>query len=211
MRLVLGDDHRMFLDALGAGLSLRGHDVVGLSENVDHLVELVEREDPDLCIFDVDFGGRSVIASVATIRDRLPEVRIVLLAGTATPEVWTAYAEGKVDGLVNKLCDVTVLNSSIERVRAGERVIERFVPPAVRGRPTAGVDRLSSQERRVVRLLVSGASTAQIASELGVSTHTVRSHVQGVFQKLGVNSRAKVATVGFALGATGPGDGCHAG
>ncbi len=203
MKLVLGDDHRMFLDALGAGLERRGHVVLGMAERLDGLVELVESTRPDLCILDNDFGGRSVVASVAAIRSRQPGVRVVLLAGAAPTEVWTAFDGRLVDGVVNKLCDVAVLNRSIERVCRGERVVERFEHPRLRARAGSAADQLSGQEREVVRLLIRGASTEQIAAELGVSTHTVRSHVQGVFQKLGVNSRAKAARAGYALGVTG--------
>jgi DNA-binding CsgD family transcriptional regulator len=49
-------------------------------------------------------------------------------------------------------------------------------------------------------LLVRGASTDEMATELGVSTHTVRTHVQSVMRKLGVNSRTKAASMGVALG-----------
>lgn len=203
MRLVLGDDHRMFLDALGAGLERRGHQVLGMTGTLDGLVELVERAQPDLCILDNDFGGRSVVTSVAAIRDRQPAVRVVLLAGAAPLEVWTAFDQRLIDGVVNKLCDVGVLSRSIERVRNGERVVERFEQPRLRSRSGSVADQLSGQEREIVRMLIRGASTDQMAAELGVSTHTVRSHVQGVFQKLGVNSRAKAAQVGYALGVTG--------
>lgn len=202
MRLVLGDDHRMFLDALGAGLERRGHDVLGMTECLDELVDLVACTQPELCILDNDFGGRSVVASVAAIRSRQPGVRTVLLAGAAPTEVWAAFDARLIDGVVNKLCDINVLNRAIERVLRGERVVERFDQPRPRSRSTSAADLLSGQEREVVRLLVRGASTDQIAAALGVSTHTVRSHVQGVFQKLGVNSRAKAARVALALGVT---------
>ena len=202
MRLVLGDDHRMFLDALGAGLERRGHDVLGMTECLDGLVDLVARTQPDLCILDNDFGGRSVVTSVAAIRSRQPEVRTVLLAGSAPTEVWTAFDARLIDGVVNKLCDINVLNRAIESVLRGERVVERFDQPRLRSRSSSAADLLSGQEREVARLLIRGASTEQIAATLGVSTHTVRSHVQGVFQKLGVNSRAKAARVAFALGVT---------
>jgi DNA-binding NarL/FixJ family response regulator len=204
MKLVLGDDHRMFLDALTTGLERRGHDVVGSSNHLDGLVELVERWDPDLCVLDVDFDGRSVIGVAAVIRNRKPDVSIVLLSGTATQETWLAFESGVVDGVVNKVCDLSVLNRTLERVRAGERVVERFARPARPRRSTCEATRLSGRERAVMSLLVRGASTPQMAEELGVSTHTVRTHVQSLMRKLGVNSRTKAASKGVALGLVDP-------
>lgn len=211
MRLLLGDDHRMFLEALSAGLEQRGHEVIGSVGQLDGLVEIVERQRPDLCILDVDFAGRSVLGSVAAIRSRAPNTVVVLLTAAVTADVWAAYEQGLVDGVVNKLCDIRVLIRAIERTRSGERVVERFERP--RAGPSRGVvaDRLSRQEHAVLDLLVRGASTEQIAVELGVSTHTVRSHIQGVFHKLGVNSRAKAARAALAMGATGPAAQRHAG
>lgn len=200
MKLVLGDDHRMFLDALAAGLQSRGHDVVGCSDRVDDLVDVVEERRPDLCVLDVDFGGRSVLGTAATIRARHPEIALVLLSGEAPAEVWSAYEARVVDGVVNKLCDLSALNRALERVRGGERVVERFARPVRPRRATREAARLSGRERAVMTLLVRGASTDEMATELGVSTHTVRTHVQSVMRKLGVNSRTKAASMGVALG-----------
>lgn len=200
MRLALADDHRMFLDALCAGLAQRGYDVVGSSDQLDGLVDLVETRQPELCLFDVDFGGRTVFEAAATIRERNPGIALVLLTGGASPEVWSAFESRTVDGVVSKLCEISAVIRAIERVRAGERVVERFAVPARRGQSQPVNTRLSGRERAIVDLLVRGASTEEMSAELEITTHTVRSHVQSVLHKLGVNSRAKAASLGVAMG-----------
>jgi DNA-binding NarL/FixJ family response regulator len=205
MRLVVADDHRMFLDALSAGLVMRGYDVVGTSDRLDGLVELVETWQPEMCLLDVDFGGRSVLETAATIRQRDPGIALVLLTGEATPDVWSAFDLRTVDAVLSKLCDISVVTRAIERVRAGERVVERFSRPARRRFTQPVGTRLSGRERAVVELLVRGASTEEMSAELGISTHTVRTHVQNVMRKLGVNSRAKVASRVGGTGINGTG------
>jgi two-component system nitrate/nitrite response regulator NarL len=201
MRLAVADDHRMFLDALCAGLVVQGHDVVGSSDQLEGLVDLVVGWQPDLCLFDVDFGGGSVMPTVGAIRERNPDIFVLLLTGAATPEVWSAYERRVVDGVVNKLCDLSLVSRAIDRVGAGERVVERFVPSLRRRRPPEPVaPSLSSRERAVMELLVGGASTLEMSVALGITTHTVRTHVQSVLRKLGVNSRAKAASLGVAPG-----------
>lgn len=197
MRLVLGDDHQMFLEALVRGLISRGHDVVGFTDTLDDLVELVDVGRPDLCLLDVDFGGRSVLEAAGRIRRERPEVPIVLLSGSAGREVWRAFEAGLVEGIVNKVCDISVVDRTIRRVHAGERVVERFPRPVADRHRAAPTTELSDRENAVVRLLVEGASTEQIARALGVSAHTVRTHVQSVLRKYGVNTRAKA--VGHAV------------
>lgn len=198
MRLLLADDHRMFLDALRGGLESCGHDIVGISERLEDLCALVELHRPDLCIFDVDFSGRSVLDTASTIRCRWPEVAMLLLSGSAGAEVWRAYEQGVVDGVVNKLCDLKMLDRAITQVAAGGRVVERFERPRAT-QPTPLGQALSRQERSVLDLLMRGASTEQMATALNVSPNTVRSHIQRVLVKVGVNSRAKAACAGHAL------------
>ena len=206
MRLLLGDDHRMFLDALSRGLAVRGHEVVGATEHVDSLVDLAECLHPDVCVLDVDFGGRSVLKPASTIRQQHPEIGLLLLSGAATTEVWLAYENHLVDGVVSKLCDLSLLNRAIERVWAGGRVVEGLARPASPRRPFGDATRLSARERAIVSLLARGASTDEMAAELGVSTHTVRTHVQSVLRKLGVNSRAKAATLFATMEPADPAD-----
>ena len=206
MRLLLGDDHRMFLDALRSGLALRGHEVVGATEHLDALVDLVEWLHPDVCVLDVDFGGRSVLEPAATIRQQHPGVGLLLLSGAANSEVWLAFEQRLVDGVVSKLCDLSLLNRAIERVHAGGRVVEGLTRPTTPRRSFGDTTRLSARERAIVSLLTRGASTEEMATELGVSTHTVRTHVQSVLRKLGVNSRAKAATLFASMEPTDPVD-----
>lgn len=200
MRLALADDHRMFLDALGAGLAQRGYDVVAASDHLDGLVDLVEAREPELCLFDVDFGGRLVFESAATIRQRHPGIALVLLTAAAGPEVWSAFERRTVDGVVSKLCEMSVVIRAIERVRAGERVVEQFARPTRRAPSVSMTTLLTSREHAVLELLVRGATTEKMSVELGISTHTVRTHVQSVLHKLGANSRAKAASLGVTMG-----------
>ena len=62
------------------------------------------------------------------------------------------------------------------------------------------VDALTARELEVVRLVVRGYSTQQMADELGVSRHTIRTHVQQVLRKLGVHGRGKVARAAATAG-----------
>ncbi len=201
MKLVLCDPHTMFMDALNAGLARRGHLVVANSDDADELVELVTHHEPDVCVIDLNPDNGSLLETAARIREGAPGVRVVLLTGEAGEDVWMAFETGLVDGVVNKACDITVLNRAIERVMAGERVLERFTRPPVNRSGTPGLTRLSSRERAVVSLLVSGASTEEMAVELGVSTQTVRTHVQSVLRKFCVNSRSRAVSIAVDLGA----------
>ena len=194
MRLVLGDDHGMFLEALRSALTFLGHEIVAVSQDAEQVVELVSRYQPDVCVLDVAFPASSGLEAAETIRLQEPGVNLLLLTGSATPAVWEAYDSFVVDGIVNKTCDIEVLDTAIRQVEKGERAVEGWTREPSRLHPAhTQLGRLTDRERQVLDFLVQGASTTKIATELGVSANTVRTHVQNVLHKLGVHGRGKAA------------------
>jgi DNA-binding NarL/FixJ family response regulator len=194
MSLVLCDDHGMFLDALSMALTARGHRVLATSHDPDEVVRLVRETRPRGCVLDVSFGGRPRIEAAGAVRAVRPETAVLLLTGADTPDVWGAFQDRLVDGVVSKGCDVEVLDRSIRRVLDGERVLEGWSripdPPA---RTDDGIEELTDREREILRLIVKGVSTQMMADSLGVSSNTVRTHVQNVLRKLRVHHRSKAA------------------
>lgn len=195
MRLVLCDDHGMFLDALTSALARRGHEILAVSQDPERLVDMVAEHQPDVCVLDVAFTGSSGIDAAAALRRREPAAAILLLTGTITEAVWQAYEAMIVDGIVNKACDIDVLQAAISRIGKRERVVEGWTRLPARARPAAQrqLESLTNREREVLEFLVGGASTETIALQLGVSSNTVRTHVQNVLHKLGVHGRGKAA------------------
>lgn len=208
MSLVLADDHDMFLEALMTALTGLGEEIDAVSQDADRVVDLVVTYRPEVCVLDVKFTATSELEGLnaaALIRDRAPEVKVLLLTGAAGDEVWSAYDDRVVDGVVNKLCDIDVVQTSIGRVARGERVVEGW-PGCPPERPAEGWERrwgyepLSERERQVLQLLAEGAGTHRIAHTLGVSANTVRTHVQNVLHKLGVHDRSKAVRVALSRG-----------
>jgi DNA-binding NarL/FixJ family response regulator len=79
------------------------------------------------------------------------------------------------------------------------RVGARFVDPSI-GQPLQAAPRLSGREREVLRWLVAGQSNIQIATRIGVSQETVKSHVSSVLGKLGVANRQQAALLALRTG-----------
>lgn len=196
MKLVLCDDHDMFLNALMTVLRGMGREIQAVSQDADQVVDLVVQYQPEVCVLDVKLPGRSGIDAAAQIRDRAPDVKLLLLTGAATEAVWNAYDCRVVDGVVNKVCAIEVLQTSISRVARGERVVEGWLRPPEPTEPTDARHGgpLTDRERQVLELLADGASTQRIADELDVSGNTVRTHVQHLLRKLGVHHRGKAVS-----------------
>jgi two-component system nitrate/nitrite response regulator NarL len=196
MRLVLCDDHDMLLEALTTVFTRLGWEVQAVCRRADEVADLVVEHQPDVLVLDVMLGSASGLEAAAVTRERAPQVKLLLLTGCTTDQVWRAFERGTVDGLVSKGCGIDVLERSIRRVAGGQRVVEGWAEPALR--PAGRTPSLTSRERQVLELLVQGATTRGIAESLGVSGNTVRTHVQNLFQKLGVHGRAKAVNLAVA-------------
>jgi DNA-binding NarL/FixJ family response regulator len=90
--------------------------------------------------------------------------------------------------VVSKSCSFETVESSVMAALQGRRPVTGFLRPVPTQRPEPR-DLLTGREREVLDLLVRGLSTSVIATRLGVSTNTVRSHVAGVLRKMGVHDR----------------------
>jgi DNA-binding NarL/FixJ family response regulator len=194
MRVALCDDHRLFVDSLAHVLEHRGHQVTVRTDNPQVLLDSVRGDPPEICLLDIGFPRASGLCVAAEVRRTVPETRIMVLTGGCTSSVWDAYDRQVVDGLVNKAQSVDAVEDAAGRVARHERVVLGWSRSPAPGR-RVGADELTAREREVLALIVKGLSTQTMATQLGVSCNTVRTHVQSVLRKLGVNSRGKAVTV----------------
>lgn len=136
------------------------------------------------------------------LRSRLPDVRLLVLDTVARdhrpdPDVVPTDRTERVPPHVS-LDDLTA-------VLRGERTTAEVAArrqPAVRSTETARppTSELTPREQEVLRELMSGATSAMIAAHLGISGHTVRTHVQNIFGKLGVHTRLEAVAVALRAG-----------
>jgi DNA-binding NarL/FixJ family response regulator len=200
MSLTICDDHPLFAQSLATALTARGHEVLAVTATPDELFEQLSKAPSDV-LLDVNLAESSGLDVAGEIRTRLPGTLVILLTGAEAAEVWGAVDAGLVDGAVSKNCDISVISSVIRAVRSGKRVVEGWSRPIVpRQSGAARPPSLTRREREILQFLLEGASTAEMARQMGLSTNTVRSHVQNLLRKLGVHGRGKAASLAAAYG-----------
>jgi DNA-binding NarL/FixJ family response regulator len=193
MRLALCDDHQLFMESLAHVLEHRGHQVTIRTDDVDVLLHSVRDDPPQVCLLGVGLHRAPRVDVAAEVRRSVPGTRIVMLISECDDVVWSAYDQRVVDAVVNKALPLDAAENAADSVVRQQRVILGWSRPR-RPRWRDPADELTGREQEVLALIVRGLSTQQMSAELGVSANTVRSHVQGVLRKLGVNSREKAAT-----------------
>lgn len=199
--LVLGDDHTIFVEALVTALPERGFTVVATADSMAATVGNVRKHAPDVCLLDRYFADGDGLDAIGELRRTSPETKILMLTADGDVQGMRRALSSGASGYVNKMCGLGALVSAIEGVAAGEVVAELAAERAPRLAGTTDALRLAAhlttRERECLALLVEGARTSAMAKGLGVSTTTVRTHVQSVLTKLGVHSRLEAAC--FAL------------
>lgn len=197
--VVLGDDHAVFLDALSAVLTELGCAVTKATTVAGTVREVCARK-PDLCLIDRHFAvPDDGIDALSQIVAASPATKVLILSAAGEHSAVRRAMQAGASGYVHKTRGVAVLKQTIERVLRGDVVVE--VPACADSRPAAQRQEdaarlaayLTARERQCLQLLVKGQDTAAIASSLGVSSATVRTHVQALMTKLGVHSRLEAA------------------
>ncbi|GAB3277945.1 response regulator [Parasphingorhabdus pacifica] len=199
--LVLGDDHTIFVEALVAALPERGFHVVETADSLTSTVRSVRRHEPEVCLLDRYFADGDGLDVLGELLRGSPGTRVVVLTADGDAHGMRRAFNDGASGYVNKMCGLGALVRAIEGVVAGEIVAELAAERAPRLAGTTDALRLAAhltnRERECLELLVEGAQTTTMAKGMGVSTTTVRTHVQSILTKLGVHSRLEAAS--FAL------------
>ena len=209
LRLVLCDDHRLFVEALAVVLQERGWDVLAVVDRPDAAVEAVTIHHPDVCVLDALFDGdaAAAVAAAGKMRETSPDTRVVVLSGTDEPAVVGAAVTAGAAGYVLKTCEIDAITACIERVAGGEAVVDaELARRALMHRSDSEdaevrlVRYLTGREREVLVRLVRGEDTGAIAARMGIRPATARSHIQNVLGKLGVHSRLEAVVLAARCG-----------
>jgi len=200
MRLIVCDDHRMLLDALSMALDHRGHTVVATAIDPDEAVEAARLHQPDACLLDINFPKSNGLTAIGRIHEVSPDTKVVILSGSSNRSlVADAIAEGA-QGFVGKEKPVGVIVAALEMAVQGQLAVDllllqEVLRPARNDDPLWMLKFLTEREWEVMRCIMDGLSTEQIAGQLRVQRSTARTHVQNLLTKLGVHSRLQAAAL----------------
>jgi two-component system, NarL family, nitrate/nitrite response regulator NarL len=190
VRLILGDDQAIFLDALASVLEQHGYDVGVVARSAPEMIALARQQRPDACLVDrADLNAISQASEATTV---------IVLSADSDPEAAQRAMGAGASGYLHQSRGIEVLVAALERILNGEHVVDVPGAPARRPRPATHADNmaaaLTQRERECLTLLVAGLDTTAMMRELGVSRTTVRTHLQAVLSKLDVHSRLEAAS-----------------
>jgi DNA-binding NarL/FixJ family response regulator len=198
MKIVLADDHGLMLAGARAALELEdGFEIVGEARTGSEVLPLVGRTTPDVVLLDLRMPGMDGHDCLQRIRDRHPEVKVVICSMSSDPDqIQSAFMRGAC-GYVLKTIDPIDLGSAIRQAVNGT-AFHALGLPAMDSEAVARTAGLTEREFEVVHAVSRGLSNQAIAKELWVTVQTVKFHLTSIYRKLGVSNRTQAA--GWALG-----------
>ena len=202
-RLVLGDDHVVFLDALSTVLTQHGYAISPVARSATEMVALVRRDRPDVCVIDRQAATVDDLQTIGRVRAASDSTNVLVLSSNRDTEAVGRALDAGASGYLHQSRGIGELVGALERVLRGEIVVDvpDAQPPSRRSaQPNQALrlaGHLTSRERECLLMLVEGLDTAAMMQRLCVSRTTVRTHLQAVLTKLGVHSRLEA--VSFAV------------
>ncbi|MFN8491910.1 MAG: response regulator transcription factor [Caldilineaceae bacterium] len=205
-RIILADDHPLFREGLASLINSQADlEVVGQASDGLEALTLVRDLQPDLVIMDIKMPMCDGLEATRLLRSTTPALRILILTIHDEDEKLFEAIKAGASGYLLKNTNSTDFLTGVRSVLAGEaalpsrlaaRLLDEFSRLTTRAVAAPAVESdvdLTTREREVLNCIATGATDREIAAQLSLSLHTVKSHVRNILSKLHAVNRRQAA------------------
>ncbi|MHA7129705.1 response regulator [Algoriphagus namhaensis] len=188
--VVVADDHPLLLKGLCDFLEEKGMKIVGKSGNGSEALALIHKFKPALAIIDLEMPGMTGLEIAAQCQSKELPTKIILL--TLHKELYLVHQarELNLSGYILKEFALSDLATAVDRVLDGQQFFSEKIfeenPVELLNNP---VKQLTPSEKKILRMIATGARTKEIADALFISERTVEKHRGNIIQKLGLDGK----------------------
>ncbi len=206
IRLLLADDHQMFLESMSMLLStISDFQVMATATNGREVLSFLEQHPVDVLICDLRMPLMSGIETMTEISVKHPAVRTLVLSTMDDANSIRHAIQAGASGYLLKTSGKTDLENAIRAIAAGQTFFSNGIMMILTSRtennPSSPLQvSLSDREMEILRLIVSENSSTQIAEKLFISFNTVETHRKNLYKKLGVNTSLGLLKYALKLG-----------
>lgn len=204
IRVLVVDDHELVRVGLRTVLAHYANILlVGEADTVAKGVEEALRLKPDVVLMDVRMPDGTGFDACRQMRQHNLDTRVLFLTSYSDDEVLMQAVMVEADGFLLKDVHPDELVAAIEKVHAGQSILDPAVTRRVFEQLKRGVtpqaptplDQLSAQEKRVLALVAEGKTNKEIGQALGLSDKTVKNYLANAMEKLQINRRSQAAAL----------------
>ena len=206
IRALIVDDHPVTRDGLRTALELSDEvSIVGEASTGEEAIDRVEQLTPDVVFMDVRMPGIGGIEATRKIRQVSPDTRVILFTVDESRNAISEAIQAGVSGYLLKDASAEELVDAAKHAIEGKAVIHpqltrAFIEEVQLAEKRPDVAPLSRRETEILQKVAYGATTKEVARDLDISPHTVKTHLERIFEKLGANDRAQAVAIAIRSG-----------
>jgi len=207
IRILVADDHTLIRQGLKQILELE-KDLVVVAQAADgkEAVRLAKEHNPDVILMDINMPGTNGLQAIKEIKHEQLKCKIIVLTIHQDKEYLFKTLQMGAEGYVLKDAEPSVLIQAIRYVHSGQtyiqpnmtkELVQEYNRVTVREKEKKKINKLTSRELEVLRLIAEGMINKEIAKHLYISEKTVKNHVSNIFKKIEVSDRTQAAIYAF--------------
>jgi DNA-binding NarL/FixJ family response regulator len=154
---------------------------------------------------DVRMPGMDGIEATRRIKDAAPDTKVILITVDESRGAISEAIQAGVSGYLLKDASADALVDAAKQAVEGRAVIhpqltKTFIEEVQHADEAPATTPLSKREREILQMVANGSTTKEVARDLGISPHTVKTHLERIFEKLGANDRAQAVAIAIRGG-----------
>lgn len=196
-RILLADDHPLFRQALKTSVEeIMGNAAVIEAGSLSEAKEQAERQEIDLILLDLTMPGSRGLTGLVMLRGLFPHIAVAIVSANEDVQLMEQAITLGAAGYIPKSVSSAQLSEALRCILG----CGTWLPPQAKRQSTQSSEhqliaerlrQLSPQQFKVLHLLAEGQLNKQIASELGITEPTVKTHVTAILRKLDVRNRTQ--------------------
>jgi len=205
IRIFLIEDNRLLREGIAAALNEQADmKVVEASEGSGNILLRVSTAKPHVVLIDLGLASQHSLQIAASLMKETPQLKVIGMGLIPSQSDVVDFVQAGASGFILKDATVDDLLATIRSVASGGKVLPPMLTnslfshvieyAAKKGNPLlTKTMRVTPREREIIALVTEGLSNKDIASRLHIATHTVKSHVHNILEKLALRTRLQIA------------------
>jgi len=205
IRILVIEDNRVLRDGIATMLNEQTDmHVIATIGSGNNILLKASQTNPQIILMDLSLTSFKESSVVESIRNKMPDAKVIGMGFIPTQSDIVEFVEAGASGFILKSATVKEFLGTIRSVAQGEKIL----PPSLTGSlfthvvelalkkkkgKISNVVQMTKREREIIVLISDGMSNKDIAQQLNIATHTVKSHVHNIMEKLALHTRLQIA------------------